>query len=116
MNENNITISEDVVVTITNIAAKEVKGVHGLHVGVGDLLERMTGASKWNGGVSVETTEDGVVASVIIDVVYGEKICEVAKLVQENIKNAIESMTERSVASVNVHVHSVVVSSDKTEK
>lgn len=116
MSENTtINISEEVVVTITNIAAKEVKGVAGLHVGALDTILDKVKGTKWSSGVSVVLQEDKVLASVIIDVLYGEKIPEVARAVQENIKHAIESMTEKKVAEVNVHVHSVVVS-DKAEK
>lgn len=114
MNEN-ITISEDVLVTIANIAAKEVKGVASLHAGVVDtILDKVRG--NWSGGVSVVISEENILVSVIVNIAYGEKIYEVAKNVQENIKNAIESMTEKKVSEVNVHVHSVVIVHEKTDK
>lgn len=114
MNEN-ITISEDVLVTIANIAAKEVKGVVSLHAGVVDtILDKVRG--NWSGGVSVVISEENILVSVIVNIAYGEKIYEVAKNVQENIKNAIESMTEKKVSEVNVHVHSVVIVHEKTDK
>ncbi|MDO5063189.1 MAG: Asp23/Gls24 family envelope stress response protein [Peptostreptococcaceae bacterium] len=114
MNEN-ITISEEVVVTIANIAAKEVKGVASLHSGMVDtILDKVRG--NWSGGVSAVVSDDNILVSVILNVVYGEKIYEVAKNVQENIKSAIESMTEKKVSEVNVHVHGVVIVPEKTEK
>lgn len=116
MNENNITISEDVVVTIANIAAKEVKGVASLHGGMVDtILDKVTGTN-WSGGVSAVVTDEGILVSVIVNIFYGEKIYQVARGIQENIKNAIESMTERAVSEVNVHVHSVIVAPEKSEK
>ncbi|MDO4711226.1 MAG: Asp23/Gls24 family envelope stress response protein [Peptostreptococcaceae bacterium] len=114
MNDN-ITISEDVVVTIANIAAKEVKGVASLHAGVVDtILDKVRG--NWSGGVSAVVSENNILISVIVNIIYGEKIYEVAKNIQENIKNAVESMTEKKVAEVNVHVHSVVIVPEKAEK
>lgn len=44
---------------------------------------------------------------MFLSVVYGSIIQEVAEKVQENVKKAIESMTEFKVMTVNVHVQSV---------
>ena len=116
MNENNVTISEDVIVTIANIATKEVEGVAGLHTGMVDtIIDKFTGTN-WSGGVSAVIEEEQILVSLIIDVIYNHKIHEVAKKVQENVKNAIETMTEMQVAEVNVHVHGLVVVSEKAEK
>ncbi|MFQ6841324.1 MAG: Asp23/Gls24 family envelope stress response protein, partial [Agathobaculum sp.] len=38
---------------------------------------------------------------------FGHNICEVAKQVQENVKNAVESMTGLKVTEINVHVGGV---------
>lgn len=109
MKENNISISEDVVVTIAGIAAKEIEGVAGLHIGVVDtILDKVKGAN-FRSGVSVAHIDDKIGISVIIDTIYGYKIQDVAKNVQENIKNALENMTDKQIAEVNVHVHSVVI-------
>lgn len=116
MNENHITIAEDVIVTISNIAAKEVPGVASLHTGVVDsIIDRFTG-TKWSGGVSAVIEEERILVSLIIDVLYNHNILEVAKNVQEHVKNAIETMTQMQVVEVNVHVHGIVVASEKTEK
>ena len=117
MNENNnVTISEDVIVTIANIATKEVDGVAGLHTGMVDtIIDKFTGTN-WSGGVSAVIEDDKILVSLIINVVYNNKIYDVAKQVQENVKNAIETMTEMKVSEVNVHVHSVVVVPDKSDK
>lgn len=114
MNEN-ITISEEVVETIANIATKEVKGVAGLHTGVVDtILDKVR--TNWSGGVSAVITEESVLITIVLNIFYGEKINEVAKKVQENVKHAVETMTERTVSEVNIHVHGVVVATDKSDK
>lgn len=116
MKENNVTISEEVMVTIANIATKEVEGVAGLHTGMVDsIIDKFTGTN-WSGGVSVVIEEDKILVSLIINVIYNHNILDVAKKVQENVKNAIETMTEMQVAEVNVHVHGLVVVSEKAEK
>lgn len=117
MNEmGNVNISEDVIVTISNIAANEIEGVAGVYSGIADALMEIFRGKKFNKGVSVILEEEKISVTIIIDVEYGRIIPEVAKKVQENVKNAIESMTEREVNEVNVHVHGVVIKSEKPEK
>ena len=117
MNEmGNVNISEDVIVTISNIAANEIEGVAGVYSGIADALLEIFRGKKFNKGVPVVLEEEKISVTIIIDVEYGRIISEVAKKVQENVKNAIESMTEREVNEVNVHVHVVVIKSEKPEK
>ena len=117
MNEmGNVNISEDVIVTISNIAANEIEGVAGVYSGIADALMEIFRGKKFNKGVPVVLEEEKISVTIIIDVEYGRIIPEVAKKVQENVKNAIESMTEREVNEVNVHVHGVVIKSEKPEK
>ena len=117
MNEmGNVNISEDVIVTISNIAANEIEGVAGVYSGIADALLEIFRGKKFNKGVPVVLEEEKISVTIIIDVEYGRIIPEVAKKVQENVKNAIESMTEREVNEVNVHVHGVVKKSENPEK
>ena len=117
MNEmGNVNISEDVIVTISNIAANEIEGVAGVYSGIADALLEIFRGKKFNKAVPVVLEEEKISVTIIIDVEYGRIIPEVAKKVQENVKNAIESMTEREVNEVNVHVHGVVIKSEKPEK
>ena len=117
MNEmGNVNISEDVIVTISNIAANEIEGVAGVYSGIADALLEIFRGKKFNKGVPVVLEEEKISVTIIINVEYGRIIPEVAKKVQENVKNAIESMTEREVNEVNVHVHGVVIKSEKPEK
>lgn len=113
---NNITITEEVILTIASIATKEVKGVAGLHTGVVDTILDKIKMNTFSGGVSATVTDENITVSVIIDVYYGEKIYEIAKNVQEHIKTAIEDMTDKKVSEINVHVHGVVVPSSSSEK
>lgn len=112
----NINISEDVIVTISNIAANEVEGVVSVYSGIVDAFLDMFTGKKFNRGVSVNIDDhDRLSVTIIIVAEYGKKVSDVARLVQENVKNAIESMTERRVDEVNVHVHGVAVKSEKTK-
>lgn len=99
-----ITISEDVVASISSIAASEIDGVGGL--GASNVVE-LLGKKAPSKGVKVLFSEDSVELQVTISVKKGFVIPTVAKAVQENIISAVESMTGIRVASVNVKVANV---------
>ena len=68
-----------------------------------ELLDTETSAK----GVKVEVGEREAAVDLHIIVNYGVRIPEVAWKVQQNVKQAIESMTGREVVEVNVHVQGV---------
>ena len=59
-------------------------------------------------GVKVTFHSDN---TVDIDICYlacfGSNICDVAKNVQENVKSAVESMTNLDIGNINIHVAGV---------
>lgn len=112
-----VNISEDVIVTISNIAASEVEGVVGVYNGIVEsLFDMVRGSKKFNKGVSAIIEDEKIAVTIIIVVEYGQKVAEVAKKVQESVKNAIETMTEKEVKEVNVHIHGVSITHEKPEK
>ncbi len=99
----NIKISEDVIASVAALSAKETDGVCELSGGGWtDFLNKKT--SK---GVRVELIENGAIIDIHITVEYGKKVQEVAKVLQEKAKNAVESMTGLEEIVVNVFVDSI---------
>ena len=111
----NIRISEDVVSVISAIAAKEVDGLAsmgGTILGsISDILSKKTQGK----GVKVEFNETGTVIDVHITVKFGVKIREVSSSIQEQIKNAVETMAGITVSTVNVYVDGVELDKPKSE-
>ena len=99
----NINIAEDVVASIAAIAASEVEGVAALTSSSVDIAEFL-GKKSTSRGVKIQITETETVVDVYLTVKYGNVIPSVAKSVQENVANAIESMAGLTVSAVNVHV------------
>ena len=100
----NIHISEEVLASIAAAAALEVEGVASLAANLGtDLVERL-GKKNLAKGVHVKIEEETVSVEMSILMAYGATILDVAKVVQESVKNAVESMTGLEVADVNVNV------------
>ena len=102
-----VNIVDDVIGVIGSIAAAEIEGIKALSGTFSEEMMEIVGKKNFNKGIRVEM-EDNIVQidlSVIVD--YGTKIHEVARLVQDNVKLAIESMTGFEVRAVNVFVESI---------
>ncbi len=110
MNKN-INISNDVISTIVSVAIMETEGVAGVVTtvkeGVNKILKKKASIPT---GIEIEFTDEhnekiNITASISIKFDY--ELTEVAKEVQNKIKNAIETMTSLKADKVTVHVVSV---------
>ena len=125
-----IRIADEVVSIIAGLAATEVDGIAGMSGGLAYVWDRhhdfdyfcnmdmveinlvddiaeMLGRKNFAKGVKVEVGEKEAAADLYVIVKYGVRIPDVALAVQENVKQAIETMTGLSVVEVNVHVQGV---------
>lgn len=103
----NVNISDDVIGIITSIAASEIEGVSGLYGKFTDNLGEKLGIKNLKKGIKIDIVDEevNVLLNIIVD--YGIKIPDISWKIQENVKNAIESMTGLKVSEVNVHVHGI---------
>lgn len=102
-----VKIANDVVSIIAGLAATEVEGVYGMTGGKTRDFTEMLGMKNLSKGVKVEVGEKEAVIDLYIIVEYGTKIAEVARNVQENVKNKVETMTGLNVVEVNVNIQGV---------
>lgn len=110
-----IRIANEVVRIIAGIAASEVKGIVGMSGGVADGFAELLMKKNLAKGVKVEVGERQVAIDLFVVVEYGSKIPEIAYMVQENVKRAVESMTGLEVVEVNVHIQGVEFRSEELE-
>lgn len=103
-----VRIASDVVATIASLAAADVAGVAGMSGGVAGGIAEMLGRKNLTKGVKVDVNEKETQIEVFIIVQYGVAIADVARQVQQNVKNTVESMTGLSCAYVNIHVQGIV--------
>ena len=84
----NIHIAEDVLAVMAAAAALEVEGVGSLAANLGnDIVEMLGGKKNLAKGVRVSTNEDGsLTVDIAIRVQYGFVIPDVAKAVQEAVR------------------------------
>ncbi|WP_459128817.1 Asp23/Gls24 family envelope stress response protein [Guggenheimella bovis] len=105
LNENGvIVISDEAIGTLVKIAAQEIEGVTGLQHNIADQLTSFFGKSKLQSAIRMENDESGIVFDVNLRAKYGYNVAEIASKVQNNIKQAIESMLDITVQAVNVHI------------
>ena len=104
-----IMISEDVIVSIVNLAVAEVEGVAGLSTKPGADIVDMIGKKNWGKGLKVVINDDETICvDCNININYGQSVVDVAKAAQEAIISALESMTGIKTSAVNVKVCGIV--------
>ena len=109
-----IRIANEVVRIIAGLAASEVKGVIGMSGGVVDGFAELVKKKNFAKGVKVEVGEKQAAVDLFVIIEYGSKIPDIAYLIQENVKKAIESMTGLEVIEVNVHIQGVEFKQDES--
>lgn len=107
--EGNIKISDDVIATIAAVATENVDGVVELQSTLKASVTDMLGVKNLAKGVKVNVGEEETVIDLFITVEYGKNLVEISKVVQEKVKEAIETMTSLNVVEVNVHVSGIAM-------
>ncbi|MFO7262524.1 MAG: hypothetical protein A6D91_08885 [Bacillaceae bacterium G1] len=102
-----VRIADDVVAIIAGVAASETEGVASMSGGITEGLARRVSGKNVTKGVSVEVGSVEAAIDLRVIVKYGVKIHEVARKLQENVKEAVETMTGLRVVEVNVKVEGV---------
>lgn len=103
-NIGSLKISEEVIASIANLAAAEIKGVTAIN---DDNI--ITGAIKrgLNKNSRVVLSDDTAIVNLNIAVDYGVNIENVAASIQSAVKSAVQSMAGVTVSKVNVSVTGV---------
>lgn len=114
--KGSIRIADDVVGVIAGLAATEVPGVAGMSGGIVGGIVEILGRKNLSKGVKVQVGEKEAAIDLYLIMEYGVRIPEVAIKVQENVKEAVESMTGLTVVEINVHVQGVAFPSEPKEE
>ena len=104
---NNIQISEDVISVMAGMAIQDIEGVAKGATGFAGGISEALGKKNIGKGVKVEIKDKEVTVDVGIIIKYGAKIPELAKQIQDKIKNDVETMTGFEVISVNVKIQGI---------
>lgn len=105
--KGSINISEEVINGVIRSAISEVEGVAGLSNTAGAEIAELIGFKTISKGVKVQFIDNKIIVDVIINVVYGCNIMDVAKNVQERVMSMVQATTGIEQAEVNVHVSGI---------
>ncbi len=100
---SNVSISHDVVVKLIEQVINEIDSATLFSVEYSALTE-LVSKNPFAKAIKIEFLEDSISVSLNISVKFGEKIQEVAEIVQEKISQDIQSYTGINVMNVNVTV------------
>ena len=101
--KGNVTFNKNIILSVVNLATKEISGVSSLVANFGSALKRWFGNNYYE-GVKLSNNNGKLSVDVYVNVYYGYTVSEIAYKVQENIKNSLASMIDVEIDKVNVHV------------
>jgi len=102
-----IRIHKNVIASIASLAAIEIPGVKRIGGGFGSGLREIMG-QKPQSSIKVEISKsEEVKIGVPVVIKYGFNIPDIANRVQENVRLALEKMTNLSIKDVDVLVQGI---------
>lgn len=111
-----VRISNDVLATITGIAASEIDGVAGMAGSFMENISERLGRHDLGRGIKIETRGEEVTIEVFINVEYGCRIPDMARQLQRNVKETVENMTDLRVQAINVHIQDLMFDADEKKE
>ncbi len=100
-----IRVADQVIAIIAGFAVEEVLEVTVRSGGIyQDLAKKLNGGAK---GITVSVIDDRVTIDMRVSVRYGVQIHRVCQVLQEKVKEAVETLTGLYVEAVNVRVETI---------
>ncbi len=113
-NKGKVDIDRDILLSIINLAAKEISGVDSLTNDYLPWIKRPF--KKKSEGVQIKFENNSTIKIDIYMIVkVGYSVPDIAFRVQENVKNSLNSMVGLKPGKINVHVYGVVCDKDEVE-
>lgn len=108
-----INISEDVIAIIALEAMAGVEGIGGISNAHGKDISELLSKKNAAKGVRVRVEDSVITIDTFIKLKYGFSVNDVAARIQNEVFDAVESMTGFSVSAVNVHINGVAFDKEK---
>lgn len=108
-----VDIDRDILLSIINLATKEIHGVYALTNSYIPWYKRLIVKPR-SEGVKIKLDNNVIKVDIYIIVNNGYSVPDIAFRVQENVKNSLNSMVGLTAGKINVHVMGVAV--DKEEE
>ncbi|WP_046214844.1 Asp23/Gls24 family envelope stress response protein [Paenibacillus wulumuqiensis] len=110
-----IKIADDVVAKVAGMAALETPGIAAMSGGLSEGFAKRLSGKNVQKGVTVEVGQSEAAIDLRIIVLYETPIHEVCRMLQQNVREAVENLTGLKVVEVNVKVEGVAFKDDMIE-
>ena len=107
---------KNIMLSIINLAAKEISGVASLCKNFASKFKRMFSHNYFEGVKVSYTQSKNLIIDIYLNVYFGYSVADVAYRVQENVKNGISNMISAKIDSINIHVLGVEFSREDLSK
>lgn len=105
-NNGKITLDRKILVSIINLAAKEINGVESVTNSSRPWYKRLF--NRYDDGVEIKFEKNGALTvDVYINIYVGFSVPDIAYRVQENIRNSLTTMVALKPLKINIHVINV---------
>ena len=109
-----ITLDRKILVSIINLAAKEINGVESVTNSNRPWIKRTF--KKRDEGVEIKFEENGALTvDVYLNVYVGYSVPDVAYRVQENIRNSLATMVALKPLKINIHIGNVECDKEESQ-
>lgn len=102
-----LNISEGVIGSIIALAASEIDGIYGFSGSITSDIGEFFGKKSPGKGVKVVKEDEKLILDISIIVKFGYEIPDIAKVLQERVRENVEMMTGYDVLQVNIYVDGV---------
>ena len=102
-NKGKITLDRNILVSIINLAAKELNGVESVCNKHRSFFKKML--RRYDDGVEIKFEKNGALTiDVYINIYIGFNVPDIAYRVQENVRNSLATMVALKPLKINVHI------------
>ena len=115
-NNGKVYCGKNIMLSIINLAAKEISGVSSLSTDFGSKFKRLFSSNYFEGVKISYTQTKNLIIDIYLYVFFGYSVADVAYRVQENVKNGISNMISAKIDSVNIHVLGVDFSREEANR
>ena len=113
-NKGKITLDRNILVSIINLAAKEINGVESVCNKHRSFFKKML--KRYDDGVEIKFEKNGALTiDVYINIYIGFNVPDIAYRVQENVRNSLATMVALKPLKINVHIVDVECDKEVTD-
>lgn len=111
--QGKLTCNRNILYSIISLATNEISGVAGINKKSKFFLLKLFQNKNFNGIKIKYNTNGTIIIDVYIDVYSNINVPDICYKVQENIKNAIQSMVDIKATKINVYIVDVIINKDE---